>query len=196
MLLRACFLILLVTACILAPLARAQTPDDDLKQGLTGGFIYGISLGENSYRLNNSPGFSLVYSYRPLRWLALEAGLDQVVHPIGFVGGKFSFSANDQLYLVPFGVRLVWGPARGRVRLTAGGGGAYLNHNFGTEALDQGLTDAAGWGRTAVASADYALTRSGRLRAGLTGRYYYVKVASQVTARIFTIGPEFTFSFR
>jgi len=68
----------------------------------------------------------------------------------------------------------VWEPEGQRIRLTAGGGGAYLNHVIGNAASD--LVNASGWGGQFVAGGDYALTRSGRFRAGLTARYYYSEV--------------------
>jgi hypothetical protein len=136
------------------------------------------------------------YSYRPRRWLALEAGMEQIVRPIGgSVCCRYVSSADDELFLVPFGARYVWEPEGRRVRLSVGGGGAYLSHTIGNEACCFS-GGASGWGGQAVAAADYALTRSGRFRAGLTARYYYVPVSSRVNARLLTVGPDFTFSFR
>jgi hypothetical protein len=176
------------------PACFAQTY---LPHDLTASFRYEIKVGQNSYALGNVPGYGVKYSYRPVRWLAIEAGLEQFPRPVGAsVCCEYLTNANDELFLVPFGVRYVWEPEGRRVRLSLGGGGAYLNHTFGHEALAYGLVGAAAWGGQFVAGGDYGLTRSGHFRAGLTARYYYIQVSQYRTARLFTIGPDFTFSFR
>jgi hypothetical protein len=171
--------------------------DSYLRNDLSAGFRYEVKLGQNSYYLGNAPGYGLKYSYRPLRWLAFEAGLEQIPRPIGAsVCCEYLTNADDELFLVPFGVRYVWEPEGRRFRLSAGGGGAYMNHTIGHEFLSGGLVGASGWGGQVVATGDYGLTRSGRIRAGVTGRYYYIHVGLYVTGRIYTVGPDFTFSFR
>ena len=174
-----------------ACLAQDYRPHD-----LSAGFRYDVKVGQNSYNLGDSPGYSVKYAYRPRRWLALEAGVEQIVRPIGSsVCCRYVTSADDELFLAPFGARYVWEPEGRRIRLSLGGGGAYLNHTIGNEACCYS-GGASGWGGQAVASGDYALTRSGRFRAGLTARYYYVPVSPYVNARLLTVGPDFTFSFR
>ncbi len=163
---------------------------------LGAGFRYGVRLGKSPYNLNNSPGYSVRYAYRPVRWLALEAGLEQIVRPIGSsVCCRYADNANDELFLVPFGGRFVWEPQGQRARFSLGGGGAYLNHTVGAENAAIGLAGMSGWGVQAVASGDYGLTRSGRARAGLTLRYYYIGVSQYLKVRMLTVGPDFTFSF-
>jgi hypothetical protein len=181
------------------PLCHGQTDAaaDYLPHDLSAGFRYEVKLGQNSYHLDNRPGYAVKYSYRPLRWLAFEAGLEQIPRPIG-AGAccEYITNANDELFLVTFGLRYVWEPKGSRVRLSAGGGGAYLNHAVGQELPSFGVVSASGWGGQFVAAGDYRLTRSGRFRAGLTVRDYYIKIAQYVTARILTVGPDFTFSFQ
>jgi len=177
--------------------AQSLSSDNYLPHDVSAGFRYEVKVGQNSYFLDNAPGYDLRYSYSPARWLELEAGLEQIVHPIGdSVCCQFIRNANDQLFLVPIGARFVWEPSEGRVRLSVGGGAAYLKHDIGNELPSGGLEGASGWGGQFVASGDYALTQSGRFRAGFTGRYYYVGVGQNRTARIFTVGPDFIFSFR
>jgi len=181
------------------PLCFGQTANTDtyLPHDLSASFRYEAKLGANSYASGNAPGFGVRYSYRPLRWLEFEAGLDQIVRPIGAsVCCEHETNANDELYLVPFGARYVWEPAGKRLRLSLGGGGAYMNHSIGHENTAEGLVSASGWGGQAVASGDFALTHSARLRAGVTARYYYIHVGPYTTAREIAIGPDFTFSFR
>jgi hypothetical protein len=191
-------------------MASAQTATPDyFNQSLSGAFVYEAMAGPNdsveSPLLNNASGYSINYSFRPSRWLALEAGFQQIVRPIGSsVCCEYSTNADDQLFLVPFGVRYVWEPRSSRVRLTLGGGGAYLNHWIGDPA--GGTLGFSGWGGQFVASGDYAVTKSGRLRAGLTARYYFSRPKPSAdlippynpsdTLHIFVLGPEITFSFR
>jgi hypothetical protein len=189
----------------------AQTPaPDSLKQSLSGAFVYEVMAGPNhgiSYPfLNNAPGYGIDYGFRLRPWLELEAGFNQIVRPIGSsVCCEYSRNANDQLYLVPFGARYVWEPRGTRLRLSAGGGGAYVNHVIGDQS--GGTVGFSGWGSQFVASGGYAVTRSGRLRIGATARYYFASPkpsenlqAPEYTQRdafhVFVIGPEVTFSFR
>lgn len=197
-------------ACLLAPAANAQSAAPDyFKQSVSGAFVYDVMAGPNrglSTPMNNAPGYSVNYWFRPHRHLALEAGFQQIVRPIGStVCCRYSTNADDELFLVPFGVRYVWESRSSRLRLTIGGGGAYLNHSVGNRAGD--TIGFAGWGGQFAASGDYAVTRSGRLRAGLTARYYFSrpKPSEDLFApfptpddilHILVIGPEVTFSFR
>jgi len=192
-------------------LANAQTPAPDYpRQSLTAGFVYEVMAGPNhgiSYPfLNNAPGFSVGYWFRPRRWLALEAGFDQIVRPVGSsVCCEYSTNANDELFLVPFGARYVWEPPSTPLRLTIGGGGAYLNHTVGNQT--GGTVGFSGWGGQFVASGAYTLTHSGRLRAGVTARYFFASpqpsenllapwYSPSQALHIFVIGPEVIFSFR
>jgi hypothetical protein len=196
-------ILIFATACAVS---CAQAPDYS-SQTLTGAFVYEVKVGPSSGisypLLNSAPGYSVDYGFRPRRWLMLDAGFEQIVRPVGSaVCCEYSTSADDQLYLVPFGARYVWEP-RGRVRFTVGGGGAYLNHHVGNE--DGGAVGFSGWGGQFVASGEYSLTRSGRLRLGVVARYYIAAPKPSANfgpgnpsdhLRILTIGPAVTFSFR
>ncbi|MGA3188567.1 MAG: hypothetical protein ABSF22_15790 [Bryobacteraceae bacterium] len=189
--------------------ACAQAPDY-FKQSLSGAFVEEVKSGPNSGvtspLLNDAPGFSIDYGFRPRRWLMLEAEFDQIVRPIGSsVCCEYSTNANDQLFLVPFGARYMWDARSSRLRFTAGGGGAYINHFIGNQ--DGGVFGFSGWGGQFVASGDYAFTRSRRLRVGLIARYYFASPKPEMdfgppgfsphdTLHIFVIGPTVTFSFR
>jgi hypothetical protein len=188
-----------ILSLALLPAGFGQQADSApyLRNELSAGFRYEVKLGQNSYNLNDASGYDVKYSYRPVRWLALEAGMEQIFRPIGSsICCRYQSTAADDLFLVPFGVRYVWAPATGRLRLSAGGGGAYFNHAIGNEISAYDLVSLSAWGGQFVAGGDYALTRSGRFRAGLTVRYYYVPVRAEQVARILTVGPDFTFSFR
>ena len=182
------------------PLVNAQAPADDLKQSLSAGFIYGVGIGTFTPDVSKAPGYDLNYAFHLRPWVAFEAGLDQIIRPIGTYttlnnGIPSSTDTKDQLYLLPLGVHFYWSPPQTHVRLSAGGGAAYLNHHFGAPIPYQ-FTDVSAFGAQAVVSADVALTDSGRYRLGITAHYFYVKENTEVTTRILTVGPEFTFSFR
>jgi len=200
----------LALVCAAATSGRAQLAPDYFRQSVTGAFVYEVMAGPNggvsSPFLNDAPGFSVDYGFRPRSWLMLEAGFNQIVHPIGSsVCCEYATNAGDELFLVPFGARYVWEPRGSRLRLTLGGGGAYLNHTIGSQGGD--VMGFAGWGGQFVASGGYGVTRSSRLRLGLIARYYFASPKpSDVygppgynprdTLHIFVIGPEVTFSFR
>jgi hypothetical protein len=199
-------------ACASAGLLSGQsTAPDYFRQSLSGAFVYGVTVGPNrsfsSPLLNDKPGYGIDYSFRPRRWLALEAGFEQIVRPIGSsVCCEFASNAQDELFLVPFGARYVWEPRTSRLRFTAGGGGAYLNHVVGDSA--GGAVGFSGWGGQFVISGEYAVTRSGRLRLGLTGRYYFASPRPSLnlagpeipipndSLHLLVIGPQVTWSFR
>ncbi len=173
----------------------AQPTDAPFRaQDITGGFRYGVGLGQTNYRIPNAPGWSVNYSVRPVRWLALEAGLEQIPRPVGSaVCCEYITNAYDQLYLTPFGARYVHDFNSGRLSLSAGAGGAHLLHTFRDQ--NPGLTGTSAWGGQASVSGRYAITASKRFSVGATAHYYYFKLDRYVTDRIFTVGPDFTISF-
>jgi len=187
----------------------AQAPDY-LRQSVTGAFVYEVKAGPNSGisypLLNSAPGFGIDYGFRPRRWLMLEAGFEQIVRPVGSaVCCEYSTNGDDLLFLAPFGARFVWEQPGSRLQFTAGGGGAYLNHYVGN--LNGGTIGFSGWGGQFVASGEYAVTRSGRLRLGVTARYYIAAPKPSAYygppgynpsdhVRMIVIGPSVTFSFR
>lgn len=205
----------LIVAYISVTAGEAQTTGtgaDYLKQSLTGGFVYELEVGPNPgliYPLNNAPGFAINYSYRPRRWFALETGFEQILRPVGSsVCCRYLNNANDELYLVPFGVRYVWEAEGGRVRLSMGGGGAYVIYKVGQEAASSFVYSFSGWGGQFVVSGDYGLTRSGKFRVGFAGRYYYASpkvslptgmyppgYSASAPLHLLVGGPVFTFSF-
>ena len=193
-----------VVACVWCQSAIAQSTADYFKHSLSGRFLYESKVGPNSDSLiGHSVGFSFNYFYRPWRWLALESGLEWIPRPLGPINqGSYSINANDELYLVPFGARYVFEPKGTRMRLSAGGGGAYLNHTIGQQAL-WATAGLSGWGGQFVVSGDYRVTNSGKFRMGFTARYFYGTVrytypdfSILTPSHILTIGPEFTFCFR
>ena len=164
-------------ACAAKTAACAQVPArHHFSQSLAASFVWEVKAGPNGGPyypfLNNASGFTIDYWFQPRPWLALEAGFDQIVRPLGSsICCRYATNANDELFLVPFGARYVWEPRSTRLRVSAGGGGAYLNHAIGDHG---GGTDGFyGWGGQFVVSGGYTVTRSGRLRLGVTARYYF-----------------------
>ena len=204
-------LAILIVAYFSVTAGVAQTAGagtDYLKHSLTGGFIYEVSVGSNPGfgSLNNAPGFSLNYSYRPRRWFAMETGLEEIIRPVGSgICCRWVNSANDALYLVPFGARYVWEAQGGRVRLSVGGGGAYLNYRADPQAASNFVFPYSAWGGQFVVSGDYGITRSGKFRIGFAGRYYRASPTAALpysggtvlstAVNLLVGGPVFTFSF-
>lgn len=190
--------------------AQADLPDSS-RQSVSGAFLYGVKAGPNTALgsgASDSPGYGIDYLFRPLRPLALEAGFEQVIRPVGAsVCCEYSQNAYDELYLFPFGVRYVWERRNSRVRLTIGGGGAYMKYTVGNPSGGAALTEFSAFGGQAVATGDYAVTRSGKLRAGLLLRYYFASPKPSESfgppgynpsesLHLFAVGPQVTFSFR
>ena len=200
----------LLCGCIAAPLLLAQSPSTPYgRQSLAAEFLEGVTAGPNSYHTSprDTPGYGVIYLVRLRRWLALEAGFNQLVHPVGSsICCEYNSNANDQLFLVPFGARLGWQSESSRFSFSLGGGGAYVRHSFGTQSLGEDLISSAGWAGQAVGSVHYSITRSGRLRAGVIARYYTGSLkesegpgngfpAPNDPLHIIVFGPELVFSF-
>jgi hypothetical protein len=174
-----------------AALLLAAQSDDDRKQELTGAFRYEVGLGKTSYSIPSAPGWGIDYGYRVRPWLKVEAGFEHVPRPVGAsVCCQYMDNLRDQLYLVPFGLRGEWESQPARVRLSAGGGGAYFNH-----VVPSYQVDADGWGWQVAATARWAVTDSRRFWVGATARYYYFRASPFSVNRLLTVGPEFTWSF-
>lgn len=204
-------LAVLIVVSFTVAAVEAQTTgngSDYLEHSLTVGFVYEVPVGANPSfsTLNSAPGFAVNYSYRPRRWFALETGLEEIIRPVGSsICCRWTNSANDGLYLVPFGARYVWEAKGGRVRLMVGGGGAYLNYRADPQAAQDFVIPYSGWGGQFVVSGDYGLTRSGKFRLGFAGRYYRAspKVSLPFSGgtvlssavNLLVGGPVFTFSF-
>lgn|GEM_PF-2787442 len=201
----------IVIVCAAAQITLGQTAAPGaFHNSLSGAFVYQVLAGPNhgeSYPfLNNAPGYSVGYGFQPRRWFVLEAGFEQIVRPLGSsVCCEYGTNANDQLYLVPFGARYVWDHRSSGLRLTVGGGGAYVNHTVGSPA--SGSLGFSGWGGQYVASCDVPLTKSGNVRIGATVRYYVASpkpsydfspagYSQRDAFHAFVLGPEVIFSFR
>ena len=67
-------------ACAAGGIAGAQTAAPDyFNQSVSGAFVGEVMAGPNSGILNDALGFGIDYWFRPRRWLALEAGFEQIV---------------------------------------------------------------------------------------------------------------------
>jgi hypothetical protein len=79
------FFVALVLACAGTKIGNAQI--NYFTQSITAGFAGEVKAGPNSgisYPfLDDAVGFRVGYLGRPRRWLALEAGFDQIARPIG-----------------------------------------------------------------------------------------------------------------
>jgi hypothetical protein len=176
---------------------RAQSADGAYwNQNLTAGYSYFSALGSTSTDAPSGSGWSVNYAFRPVRGLALEAGVEGEPSPVGtYEYDANPFNAHDYLFLIPFGARYVWQPRSAPgFQLSVGGGGAYLNHHFGTQYLFDTPSNDSVWGAQAVVSVRSALTRSRHILLGVTARYY--RFYPQYNKLSFlAVGPDITFAF-
>lgn len=177
--------------------ARAQSGASTFKNEVSGGYLYGDSLAPYE-AYGGSSGYSLGYSYRLLHWLALEAGFQHLLHAPDTV--YCCAQATGHVYYEYAGARFVWEPKiLNRLRLSAGGGYGHSFYHppyvlrFG-QRPDQlhSLPES-------VAAVDYALTRSGRWRAGVQARFYVAinrnNGAGTSVSGYYTLSPQLTFAF-
>jgi hypothetical protein len=93
-----------------------------------------------------------------------------------------------------------------RLRFILGGGGVYLEYAVGNQCGD--LHGFPGLAAGSFAAGDYSFARSGRVRLGLTTRYYValpepdlgdratpIGSVPRGAARMFVLGPALTFAF-
>lgn len=148
-------------------------------------FTFGVGgaapQADLSSLMQSSPGVSVGYGYRFMRYFQADLGLDILFGAARIreflqtdIGG---FRIKDREYFVPMGGRAIVPLAEGRVLLSAGGGGLYLKYN---ERVNQPssyyridcpiCTSRSGWGYYAQAGADYFFMPNFRL--GLKTRVY------------------------
>jgi hypothetical protein len=132
---------------------------------------------------SKSAGLSINYGYRFHPNFQADLGLDTVFYaarvrdflPTGFGDLRI----RDYQFLVPFGARAILPLERGRLQLSAGGGGAYLRYS---ELLSQPsdyfrlacrvCAVRSGWGYYGLVGGRVALDRRQRFHAGVTTRVY------------------------
>jgi len=150
-------------------------------------FTFGVGSGQPrgdlDRVLSDSAGISIGYGYRFHRYLQADVGLDTILFaarvrdylPTGFGDLRI----RDYQFLVPFGGRVILPVDRGRLLVSAGGGGAHIRY---TELLRQ-VSDYVsidcrvcnsryGWGYYGLVSGSLALDRRRQFRLGATARVY------------------------
>lgn len=162
---------------------------------LSAGFIGEFRLGSNSYNIRNRAGFSTAYGLRAHRLFQFDLGGEYIPRPVGASACcRYVDNANDRLFLLPVGGRLVLGPTDGRWAFGFGGGGAYMNHHVGNKAPDI-TPGASGGGWYALVSGSTSLGQGSRFSIGGTVRWYRFGLDGFTPGRFLTIGPELTFRF-
>lgn len=131
--------------------------------------------------MQSSPGVSVGYGYRFMRYFQADIGVDILFGAARIreflqtdVGG---FRIKDREYFVPMGGRAIVPLLEGRLLLSGGGGGLYMKYN---ERVNQPnmyyridcpiCTSRSGWGYYAQAGVDYFFAQPFRL--GLKTRVY------------------------
>jgi hypothetical protein len=162
-----------------APWAAGQ---DYPPHNFTFGAGAGRPRGDLGPVLEDSPGVSVGYGYRFIRYFQADLGLDVLFGAarvrdflITQIG---DFRIRDREYLLMLGGRGIVPLARGRVLLSGGAGGAYLRY---AERVSQPsnyfrvdcpiCTSRSGWGYYGQTNVSYFLDRYRHFRLGVTSRF-------------------------
>ncbi len=191
--------------CLFALASATLSAEEFHRQTISGGFLATRSVGDSNFLSDalrsTRPGANFAYGLNLTPHITIETGVDWVSHPLGSIGALgYNFNAGDNLFLIPFGARYGFGPADGKWRIYAGGGGAYAKYTFPSVAgfsLNQG-----NWGGYGLAGADYAL--GSHFRVGGVAKYYHLSQSNSllnlgsfgITPTSFvTFGPQVGFTF-
>ena len=133
------------------------------------------------------------YSFRLLRHLALEAGVETAIHPTGPIrGAHYDIQPSDLFTWVQFGPRLILPLWDGRMELSAGAGGAYEHYAVGN--ASGFLFPRSGWGGNFSAGAAVAIDHGRHFWIGTTPRWFLVN-AGYAHDRWFVAGGEISVRF-
>ncbi|HUS08413.1 MAG TPA: hypothetical protein VMZ52_19065 [Bryobacteraceae bacterium] len=133
----------------------------------------------------DGPLVGVAYGFRLHRYFQADAGLDTVFGAAGvrdFLPTQFGdLRIRDYQFFVPLGARAIAPLLNDRIRISGGGGAAYLHY---TERIQQPFRDSnfrldcpvcasrSGWGYYALAAASVAVDRDRHFRVGVTSKVY------------------------
>jgi hypothetical protein len=155
--------------------------------------LYGYPYAE----LTTAPLVGLSYGYRPLQFMEFEAGIDVALQPGRQSCTQYGcYDPNDRYVRVPFGVRFIASLVKGRVELSAGGGGLYEQYSVSRpyNPFTGSRGRYGGWGGYFKESAAVALDHRRRFWAGVTPRVILAN-PPYVRHRWFTITGDLSFRF-
>ncbi len=151
-----------------------------------------------SNRHGRESGSDVWLSLVPLLYLDIEAGVTTALNPTPEIrGAHFDIKPDTRFIWVPFGVRGILPLRRGRIELSAGGGGLYEKYSVSNPNDAVGLTSRDGWGGYFAGGAAIALDRGRHLWLGASPRWFLANTGFGGNAkdRWFVIGGDFGFRF-
>lgn len=152
-------------------------------------------MGGYSNPRSTATGLGLSYGRRFHRYFEAEAGLFTALDPTGNVCESFGCEdVDDRFYWIPFGVRFVAPLERGRIELSAGGGGLYEKYTAG-ESPTGAPVPRDGWGGYFVGSTALSLDHARRFWLGVTPRWFLAN-PPYARDRWFQIAGEISVRFR
>jgi hypothetical protein len=203
---------LLLSLAAVAPLA-AQ--DYFPHHNLTIGTGVARPRGDLGGALEDAPGFSIAYGYRFQRYLQADVGFDSVFGAAQVRDfqdtGLGPLKISDREYFLPFGGRAIAPLGRGRVLLSAGGGGVWMKYHERLSQPGENLhiecpscMSRSGWGYYGLANASVFLDSGHHFRVGGTARLIRGNTEGDPLGFLrrfetrdhwLTLGGEFGFSF-
>jgi len=172
-------MLLLLVAAASTALGQYRYP----RHNFTVGGGAGRPRGELAGLLGDSPALTVGYGYRLHRNLQVDVGLDALFGAAGiqdYLPSQFGdLRIRDYQFLIPAGMRAILPLERGRLLLSAGGGGVHMRY---TELLRQPsdyfsidcrvCSSRYGWGYYGLVGASVGLDRQQRFRFGVTAKAY------------------------
>ncbi len=170
--------LLIAAASVAAPLAAQEYYPH---HNLTFGAGAARPRGDLGAYFGDTPGISVAYGYRFLRYFQADLGLDVLFGAAGvkdFISTQIGdFRIKDREYFLPMGGRAIAPLFRERLLLSGGGGGAWMKY---AERVSQPsdyyrigcpvCTSRSGWGYYAMGNASYFVDSNRHFRVGVTSR--------------------------
>ena len=189
-----CMKTLILTIALISG-AGAQ-PDPRNSITFSGG--YARDIHASCCQTDSALSLGASYGYRVFPFLQLEAGATTALHPRPEIrGANYDIKPEDRFIWVPFGVRGVLPLRRGRVELSAGGGGLYEKYSVSNPDSGIGLATYDGWGGYFVAGAAASIDRRRHFWLGASPRWFLANAGYKgyTHDRWFVITGDFSFRF-
>lgn len=183
---------ILISLFLLSRLAAAES-EPRSRFTFSGG--WSRQIGGYSFEKQTATSLGGSYGYRVRKHIEAEAGVFTALQPAPEIrGASYFLDPDDRFIWVPFGLRFILPMHRGRVELSAGGGGLYEKYSVSNANPGLGAAPRNGWGGYFVGGATVALDRGKHFWLGVTPRVFLAN-PKYARDRWFQLMGEFSFRF-